>query len=852
MRKFQKRKIKEFLKVLNEVHKEVQKKIRDDEKKAAMELLISSQEGAIKIGELIENTEGAHFITISLLEDYCECVYSLYQKLEEKDKQLLTIGNLQKQLRKIEKSVDEDIKITYEIAFMPYKASMWDSLESIWIAAKKDSLFQTYVVPIPYYDKNPDGTLGEIHEEGNDFPQGVPIVDYKTYHIEERKPDVIYIHNPYDDKNFVTNIDKKYYSHELKKHTNLLIYVPYYATSGGMSKSLDLCPAYINADYIVIQKDYFKQFFHSSIPKEKFLPFGSPKFDKILHACEEPVNMPDLWKEQTQGKKVYFYNTSLSGMLNDTRNFLLKMEYVFKCFQVCENACVLWRPHPLMDSTFIALRKEFYPYYLQLKQYFIQNKAGIYDDTPEITSAIALSDAYIGDEGTSITSLFGVAGKPIFILNNSIHTLPEEEDWRGEMIKDFYIDGYDEWRVIHGNKLYYSKNKDYKYSYYCDLSDYTFENQYERAMEIEGKIYICPKNAQDILIVSNHKIQKRISLKQFFIKPGAGTFAYSIYVGAYIFIIPLNYPAIVRLDCRKDTVEYYYDWKEFFCHKNQEEIRIGGICKYKEYLILSSPVKKSLVVIHTETMEYKRIDMESKNYQGCVVMIAKDSDIWLLPSRGHSIIKWNFETHEEKEYAEMPKGFQCGRKTEGLAGDALPFSNIIFYKNKIILSPYFGNMFVMIDEDSGEASEWKFPMKLDTVKNNGYFVSQKTGTFLTRTDSLGEWTYRYYYEQKRELYDVNIETKEYKEIEIVFSKEELQQQASGYINRSESLRYVCEENAFCTLLDFLTGEMIGEKFSREKQKKIYEEIAENTDGTCGDKTHTFIRNLVKMRGENDD
>ena len=68
------------------------------------------------------------------------------------------------------------------------------------------------------------------------------------------------------------------------------------------------------------------------------------------------------------------------------------------------------------------------------KKRFIEEDIGILDLTPAIENTIALSDVYIGDSGTSVTSLFGVAGKPLFIFNNNIHTLPEKDDWRGERI----------------------------------------------------------------------------------------------------------------------------------------------------------------------------------------------------------------------------------------------------------------------------------------------------------------------------------------------------------------------------------------------------------------------------------
>lgn len=42
--------------------------------------------------------------------------------------------------------------IVYKVVFMPYKDSMWDSLERIWISADKDERCDELFVPITYYD----------------------------------------------------------------------------------------------------------------------------------------------------------------------------------------------------------------------------------------------------------------------------------------------------------------------------------------------------------------------------------------------------------------------------------------------------------------------------------------------------------------------------------------------------------------------------------------------------------------------------------------------------------------------------------------------------------------------------
>ena len=53
-----------------------------------------------------------------------------------------------------------------EMVFLPYKASMWDSLESVWKAADEDKEHCiAYVMPIPYADLTSEHTVAEWHCE---------------------------------------------------------------------------------------------------------------------------------------------------------------------------------------------------------------------------------------------------------------------------------------------------------------------------------------------------------------------------------------------------------------------------------------------------------------------------------------------------------------------------------------------------------------------------------------------------------------------------------------------------------------------------------------------------------------
>ena len=324
MRKIQKQQAEELVRQMEEAHDQIREYMKQNNIQSAMELLEDCQSGAISLGTLIENTEGEGHPIVSLLEEYCELTYQIHEDLAEGTELNANkpYKHLKQKLIKILNGIKNDIKIRYEAVFLPYKASMWDSLESVWRAADADPDCDACVIPIPYYDKNSDGSFGKMHYEADQYPANVPVIKYEKFDFDEHRPDMIFIHYPYDAANIVTSVHPFFYSDNLKKYTDCLIYIPYYATAGGMSEGQALCPAYVNADYIVIQSEKYRKFFDERIPDSKFLAFGSPKFDSVIHKCKNPPVPPVEWKEKIRDRKVYFYNTSIGGMLGNTDVFL--------------------------------------------------------------------------------------------------------------------------------------------------------------------------------------------------------------------------------------------------------------------------------------------------------------------------------------------------------------------------------------------------------------------------------------------------------------------------------------------------------------------------------------------------
>ncbi len=840
MRRFQKRQLLNIMVSMHAIHRQGREKLEQKDYEAFYIILEDCQNAAIKIGEAIEQLEGEGTEAVTCLEQYCEGVYQASIQAKETSPKKI-YKNLEISLVKAENGL-KHIPERIEAVFLPYKASMWDSLESVWMAADRDPNCDAYVIPIPYYDKNTDGSFKTVHYEGNEFPDYVPITHYDDYNFENRRPDMIYIHNPYDQYNNVTSVHPFFYSYHLKQFTDMLVYIPYYSTSGGMSPGQGQCSAYYSADYIVVQSKKYRKYFASDIPEEKLLPLGSPKFDRIVNICKNPPEPPKEWKDRMAGKKVYFYNTSINGMLANTFAFLKKMEYVFRCFAGRQDACLLWRPHPLLESTFDSMRAEFRPVYDALKKYFMESDFGIYDDTPDIADTIALCDAYIGDAGSSVTSLFGIVGKPVFILNNNIDCAPGEDDWRGEIIRDLYPNMNNQWKVIQGNKLYYSPENNYQFQYCCDLSDYAYGNYYSGVVSIHGKNYVCPANAQDILVVNNYGVQKRIELKRYIEQPGA--FYGALECGDYLFLIPKYYPAIVRYDTVREKITYLDENLDVIRGMVMGKWRNGGYCAQNGYLFIASPMDNRLLAIHCDTGRGQVLTTNSENTCGCASLLSDGTDLWFLPYLGNVITRWNPESGEIQEYADYPKELQCKNQVLGDETMETPFHLAAFYGDYVYLPARWANMHIKLDRRNGMMTEWKPPIAMPDVWKNGYFVSHGKGYFVQAIENTEGKAYLFYSILDRKLYNLNLEKNEAWEIHQKFNCDELRRHESGFQEYSEWMQYACQENAFNSLPDFLDGNIAGNQFDKDKAVRAYETIAANSDGRSGEKIYQYIYNKL--------
>ena len=227
--------------------------------------LAESQQLAIDLGTMLEQMLGEGTVAVSLLEQYCEVLFAIYEGRSGASAQDVILKNITAEM--------ERIINRKTILFLPVLAKDWSRLHSLWKKAAEDKDCDTYVVPLPYYYKDYDSSPKEICCETTEFPKEIYAMDYKgltSEYLEMLHPDVMVIQNPYDSWNPMISVPEMFYSLNLRKYTDKLVYVPPFAAEEftkdnaraySNTKYYVNMPGVVYADRVLVQSEQMRQIY---------------------------------------------------------------------------------------------------------------------------------------------------------------------------------------------------------------------------------------------------------------------------------------------------------------------------------------------------------------------------------------------------------------------------------------------------------------------------------------------------------------------------------------------------------------------------------------------------------------
>lgn len=584
MEKYRKKDMIEAINLLLHVNDSVVKNAKANKKEDIVDALSQCQDVALALGNYLESLDETGEKFVHILEDYCENLYQMSLIFSNENLCRKLFKKVKKQLSTLKTSISLEIpddKIV--MMFLPYKASMWDSLESVWKAASEDPECEAYVMPIPYFERNASGELAVEHYEGNQFPEYVPIVNYRNYSLDEYKPDVVFIHNPYDEYNYVTSIHPSYYIPELKKWGCKIVYIPYYISAEANSESIEVqkgregyivTPGVLYSDMVFVQSENIKRLFVNVLEKnvsdvgrryweEKIFGLGSPKLDRVHSIERNDTILSEKWKkviytEDGNRKKVILYNISLGALLN-TPEMLDKIVEVLKFFKENTDVALWWRPHPLYESTLSSMRPDLLEKYKEIVRKYKEEEWGIFDEGVDLEWAIAETDAYYGDN-SSVVQLYREAQKPVLI-----QSILEKENMIMKNIpiwtSCFCVDNDDVW-FVHGKinvLMRYSISEGYTYIVDIIPNEAPFQEYlYSSIYKWKRRIFLIPCWAEIIKVYDTiNKQFIEIPLKNAEKYKNKLLFCKSYVYGNSLYCIPYYYESIVKIDMDNYCLEYF-------------------------------------------------------------------------------------------------------------------------------------------------------------------------------------------------------------------------------------------------------------------------------------------------------
>ena len=241
--------------------------------------------------EVLINIAGA------LPEDYDE-IDNILKLIDDGTKKMFIISNLDEnslewnneldQLKTLVKNILENIKrVPVEKAkalFLPLSVENWSSMASIYEVFKQDQRFDAKVMPVPYFEYGPSGTIADNKWEYDAFEKlvGTGVVDYNEYNLEEEHPEVVFINDPYDSEGEYIRVQPKYFSDEILNKTDHLVYVSPEIRDSHSNVKYGTLPGIKNAWKIIVGNEIEKKdFIRSGVDESKIISLGSARKDVI-------------------------------------------------------------------------------------------------------------------------------------------------------------------------------------------------------------------------------------------------------------------------------------------------------------------------------------------------------------------------------------------------------------------------------------------------------------------------------------------------------------------------------------------------------------------------------------------
>ncbi|MCH5211594.1 MAG: CDP-glycerol glycerophosphotransferase family protein [Oscillospiraceae bacterium] len=330
------------------------------------------------------------------------------------------------------------------IIFLVVRTNVWNSVKSIYDAAKRNDKINTYVVALQSYHN------GEIDSEDSSVYEFCKTIDSNTikaynpetktyYDLEELKPDYIFLNVPYDEE-----YPEPYKSERLSRIAKLC-YASYgYTIKKSKLQKITVRPSimryvsFIFACNNIMYGYYRKRMILTELVSGKRLyNIGFPRFDIYKNlAYKESEYKTIMWLPR-------WTTESQVAQGNEPSSFFKLKDKILDYIDNNPKCELIVRPHPKAFENYIKNNMMTETEVTAYKERIEAADNVSYDTNPSYYENLIKSDILIADF-TSILAEYFVTGRPIIYFGNGDNYPPEH---RG-MYESFYH--VDSWEMAKG------------------------------------------------------------------------------------------------------------------------------------------------------------------------------------------------------------------------------------------------------------------------------------------------------------------------------------------------------------------------------------------------------------------
>ena len=325
-----------------------------------LQLLEACQNVAISLGTMFEERTCGSEDVVRCLEVYCEHLYVFHEELNNGSFE----DDIEKRNEHIIVMADELIAQTEELVimtegflkkrkrrvlFFPCTARWWDSMQNYYNKKCCEGV-ELFVMPLPYYVKDEDGTAIRVDEDGA-FPNSITITEVTEYDFTHGYADEIVIQIPYDEYNTAFRVPDFFFSGNLTDYTDMLTYIPYLRVehsgdlSNKMIKSLECLieqPVMIYCDRIVLELDELKKVYVDKLTELSGNEYRDYWNDKIvtvvsdensLLSNEDTTGNEEITAEKQRNYKILMYYMDIAYHIQYGKEALTKLRRNIKLFK---------------------------------------------------------------------------------------------------------------------------------------------------------------------------------------------------------------------------------------------------------------------------------------------------------------------------------------------------------------------------------------------------------------------------------------------------------------------------------------------------------------------------------------